>query len=95
MYNYNRDVYQAEHERMERMMTAAQRQVPVHMRRDGFKQATNWLAQHVGRPAGELWSSYLSRAARRVGVYYRRTTRVVGLVLNTVEGLFEMAPRRV
>ena len=95
MYNYNRDVYQAEHERKERMMTASQRQVPVHMRRDGFKQATGWLAANFGRPAAAIVSSYSARASRRVAVYYRRsTTRLAGLVLNTLDGLVAMVPDR-
>ena len=95
MYNYNRDVAQAEQERMERMMTAAQRQVPHHMRRDGFTQATGWLANNVGRPAGAAWSANSARASRRLRVYYRRvSTRALGLVLNTADGLIDMAPGR-
>ena len=50
MYNYNRDVYQAEQERMVRMLIASQRQVPYHMRRNSLKQATGWLSEHAGAP---------------------------------------------
>ena len=95
MYNYNRDVAQAEQERMERMMTAAQRQAPYHMRRDGFTQATGWLAKNVGRPVVAVWSANSARASRRLSVYYRRaSTRALGLVLNTAGGLLEMVPGR-
>jgi hypothetical protein len=95
MYNYNRDVAQAEQERMERMMTAAQRQVPHRMRRDGFTQATGWLAQKFGRPAVAVWSTNSARASRRLSVYYRRaSTRGLGLVLNTANSLMDMVPGR-
>ena len=95
MYNYNRDVAQAEQERFERMKTARQRQVPYHMRRDGFQQARGWLSEHVGAPIGTAWAGYYGRASRRAGILYRRsTTRAAGLVLNTLEGLLDMAPGR-
>ena len=95
MYNDNRDVAQAEEERVERMMTVRQRQVPYHMRRDGFKQATGWLVLHVGKPVGESWSAYSASATRRLAVLYRRyTTRAAGLILNTLEGLLDMTPGR-
>jgi hypothetical protein len=95
MYNYNRDVAQAEQERMERMMTAAQRQVPYHMRRDGFTQATGWLAKNFSRPLIALLSTNSARASRRLSVYYRRaSTRALGLILNTAEGLVDMVPGR-
>ena len=95
MYNYNRDVAQAEQERMERMMTAAQRQVPHHMRRDGFTQVIGWLAKNLGRPVVAIFSASSARASRRLSVYYRRvSTRAMGLVLNTADGLIDMVPRR-
>lgn len=95
MYNYNRDVYQAEHERFERMMTARQRQVPTHLRRSARKQVSRWLASRVGEPASAMWSSNSASLSHRLGVWYRRaSTRVVGLVLNTLEGLLDLAPDR-
>ena len=95
MYNYNRDVAQAEQERMERMMTAAQRQVPYHMRRDGYTQVTRWLTRNIGRPVVAILSANSARASRRLSVYYRRaSTRALGLVLNTAEGLIDMVPGR-
>ena len=95
MYNYNRDVYQAEHERFERMMTASQRQVPYHLRRSSFKQAAGWLSGNIGDPVGTGASGFFGPASRRLAVYYRRaSTRVAGLVLNTLEGLLGMAPGR-
>lgn len=95
MFNYNRDVYQAEHERRERMLIASQRRVPYHMRRDGFKQATGWLARHAGRPIGGFWSSYAPLVSRQLAIYYRRaSTRVVALVLNALDNLIDIAPGR-
>lgn len=95
MYNYNRDVYQAEHERWERMMTASQRRVPYHLRRDGFSQATSWLAKHVGRPVGEFWSAFFPQVSRRLVIYYRRaSTRAVALVLNLLDNLIDIVPGR-
>jgi len=95
MYNYNRDVYQAEHERQQRMMSASERQLPYHLRRDGFSQATGWLGNHVFGPTGRFLSASSAKAMRRLAVYYRRaSTRAAGLVLNTLESLIEMAPGR-
>jgi hypothetical protein len=95
MYNYNRAVYQAEHERAERMLTASQRQVPYHLRRNEFKQAATWLARNVGRPLGASWSRNFGVVFHKLAVVYRRaSTRAVGLVLNTLEGLLNLAPGR-
>lgn len=95
MYNYNRDVYQAEQERMERMLTASQRQVPYHLRRNSFKQMTGWLSQNVAGPIKRVWSDNLAVVYHKLAVVYRRaSTRVAGLVLNTLEELFNLAPGR-
>lgn len=95
MYNYNRDVAQAEQERFERMKTARQRQVPYHMRRDGLSQAKGWLSEHVFAPASATWSGYYGVVSHRLVILYRRSsTRVAGLILNTLEELWDMAPGR-
>jgi len=95
MYNYNRDVYQAEQERMVRMLIASQRQVPYHLRRNSLKQATDWLSEHAGAPLKSAWSASYGVVAHRVVVLYRRaSTRLAGLVLNALEDLLEVAPGR-
>lgn len=95
MYNYNRDVYQAEQERMVRMLIASQRQVPYDMRRNAFKQATGWLSEKIGVPVKSVWSDYYGPVSHRLAVRYRRaSTRVAGLVLNALEGLLGVAPGR-
>jgi len=44
MYNFNRDAYQAEHERSEKMYTSASRHVPLHLRIDNGKRFAEWLS---------------------------------------------------
>jgi hypothetical protein len=93
MYNHNRAVAEAEQERFQRMKTARERQVPYHLRRDGFKQATGWLSEHIGEPVAGVSSDYYGIVSHKVLVWYRRTsTRIAGLVMNTLEGLWDMAP---
>ncbi|MFN2223230.1 MAG: hypothetical protein PVH65_18220 [Chloroflexota bacterium] len=95
MYSYNRDVYEAEQERMVRMLTASQRQVPYHLRRSSYKQVSGWLSEHVGSPTSAVLSSSYAVVSHRVIILYRRaSTRVAGLVLNALEGLFDLAPGR-
>jgi hypothetical protein len=95
MYNYNRDVYQAEQERMMRMMIAGQRQVPYHLRSNGFKQMTGWMSANLGAPFSEVWSGIYGVVSHRVFILYRRgSTRIAGLLLNALEGLFDLAPGR-
>jgi hypothetical protein len=95
MGSYNRDVYQAEQERMVRMLIASQRQVPYELRRNSLKQASGWLSEHAGRPLKVAWSQYSSVVFHRAVILYRRaSTRVAGLVLNALESLFDIAPER-
>lgn len=95
MYNHNRAVAEAEQERFMRMMTARQRQVPYHLRRDSFKQATRWLSTRVGDPVARVVSGHYDRTSHRLVVLYRRgSTRLAGLVLNTLESVLNIAPNR-
>jgi len=86
MSNYKRDVYRAENERQERMMTTNQRQTSAHTRRDGLTRTPGWLAAKVGRPAAAIASNYAARVSHRAVVYYRRaSTRAAGLVLKPLD----------
>lgn len=69
--------------------------VTVYVRRDRFSRATGWMAANVGRPSAALLSSFSARASHRAVVYYRRSsTRLAGLVLNRLDGLFNSVPGR-
>ena len=88
MYNYNRDVYQAEHERAEKMLTSAGRQVPVHLRADTGKRLSQWLSKSVTGPTlaslGSLASLVRAESARR---WRRASTRAAALAENAAKTL--------
>lgn len=88
MYNYNRDVLNAEHERSNRISAASNRQVPHHMRTENWKQAKGWLAQHIFQPVGTALSGNLNSMTNQFGRYWRRSSsRAKGLILNSVDSL--------
>lgn len=95
MYNYNRDVYQAEVNRNYAMERAAQQRLPEHLRSDRMKRALLWLSANITRPGRNALSSAASKGAYHGGRYWRRTSgRAIGLVVNTVNGLAEFVPGR-
>ena len=80
MYNYNRDVAQAEFERSERLSTALSRQVPYHLRVDNGERFKNWLAVSVVGPAKAALAPRASLVAREFARYWRRSSsRAAGL----------------
>jgi hypothetical protein len=84
MYNYNRDVANAEFERSERLSMAASRQVPVHLRVDNGKRLRGWLSAKVTGPARALASLVAEESAR----YWRRaSSRAAGLATNAAKSL--------
>jgi hypothetical protein len=88
MYNYNRDVLDAEYERSNRMTAASNRQVPYHLRTRNWKRTKGWLGQHIFQPAGASISGLLSTAGHQFGRYWRRSSsRAKGLLLNSIESL--------
>lgn len=88
MYNYNRDVLNAEHERANRMTSAAERQVPYHMRTENWKRARGWLSENIIQPAGYTLSQLLQAATLKGGRYWRRSSsRVKGVILNNFESI--------
>ncbi|MGB3713720.1 MAG: hypothetical protein WA996_04745 [Candidatus Promineifilaceae bacterium] len=88
MYNFNRDILQAEHERSERLSTAASRQVPLHLRVDNGKRLKNWLATEVTGPAKAALMSLTSLAVKESARYWRRSSsRASGLAANVAKSL--------
>lgn len=88
MYNYNRDVLNAEHERSNRISAASNRQIPYHMRTENWKRAKGWFVQHIFQPAGATSSGLLNTTSYQFGRYWRRSSsRVKGLVLNSFDSL--------
>lgn len=95
MSNDNHEVARDEHKRFERVTTARQRQVSYRLRRDGFKRASGWLSKNVGVPlASAMQDNYRIVSHRLIVLYRRASTRAAGLVLNTLENLWNMAPGR-
>lgn len=93
MYNYNRDVYQAEFERADRMRAAAERQVPLHLRADTGKRLAKWLSANVSGPALAALSEAASLAGLELARSWRRaSSRAAGLAVNAAKGLAELAP---
>ena len=85
MYNYNRDVAQAEFERTERMWTARERQVPEHLRIDQGKRIATPLAKLSGPTASAL-KSFASLIGREAARYWRRaSSRAAGLIENAAK----------
>ncbi|MFN2187592.1 MAG: hypothetical protein ACK2T3_02390, partial [Candidatus Promineifilaceae bacterium] len=74
MYNYNRDVYQAENERSEKMMTSASRHVPLHLRIDNRERISNWLSSRVISPWSSALSGQVSLVKRESARYWRRAS---------------------
>ena len=69
--------------------------MPYHLRRNAFKQATRWLSERVGAPAGSVLSTYYGLVSHKLVVRYRRvSTRLAALVLNALEDLQGVAPGR-
>jgi hypothetical protein len=88
MYNYNRDVAQAEHERSERLSTAASRQVPLHLRIDNGKRFKDWLELTVAGPAKAALTTLASVVARESARYWRRaSSRAAGLAAEVAKSL--------
>jgi hypothetical protein len=88
MYNYNRDVLNAEHERSNRISAASNRQVPYQLRTENLKRAKGWLGQHIFQPAGTTSSGVFNTTSDHFGRYWRRSSsRVKGLVLNGFDSL--------
>jgi hypothetical protein len=88
MYNFNRDVYQAEQERSERLLTAASRQVPVHLRVNNGKRLRSWLSATVTGPVEAALSDFASLVAKESARYWRRaSSRAAGLAVNAAKSL--------
>jgi hypothetical protein len=74
-------------------MSTRNKQDAPDKQHDDSAQTTSWLATHVGRPVSVAASKYTKLVAHRIVVVYRRaSTRVAGLVVNTIEGILEMVP---
>jgi hypothetical protein len=90
MHNFNRDAYQAEHERSEKMYTSASRQVPLHLRIDNGKRFANWLS--TSQTAGAI-SGFASLVRKESARYWRRaSSRAAGMAANGVEEILGIAP---
>ena len=88
MYNYNRDIHQAEHERSERLSTAASRQVPLHLKVDNGKRLKIWLSTEVTGPAKAALTRLTSLAVRESARYWRRSSsRAAGLASSVAKSL--------
>jgi hypothetical protein len=88
MYNYNRDIHQADYERSERLSTARNRQVPLHLRVDNDKRLKNWLSREVTGPAKAALMRLASLTIRESARYWRRSSsRAAGLAANAAKSL--------
>ena len=86
MYNFNRDAYQAEHERSEKMYTSASRHVPLHLRIDNGKRFAKWLSTN---PIATAISGFASLVGKESARYWRRaSSRAVGMAANAAEEIF-------
>lgn len=95
MYNYNRDVLNAQHERVNRRLTGANRQVPYHMRVDKIGRVKSWLSQNAVQPAGAALSNAAQFVASHGGRYWRRaSSRALGLIYNGFEAVSGVIPGR-
>ena len=92
---YLRDEYGAEHQRSNAMRTAADRDLPEHLRGSALSRGGRWLSVNAWQPAQVRMSIMADVASSYGGRYWRRMSgRVAGLVLNTVAGLVEHVPGR-
>jgi hypothetical protein len=92
MYNYNRDVLNAEHERSNRISAASNRQVPYQLRTENLKRAKGWLGQHIFQPTRATLSGIFNTTSDQFGRYWRRSSsRVKGMLFNSIDSLI---PRR-
>ena len=90
MTNFSRDVYQAEHERSEKLYTSASRQVPLHLRIDNGKRFAKWLSTN---PLTTAISGFASLVGKESARYWRRaSSRAVGLAANVAEEVHGIAP---
>jgi hypothetical protein len=95
MSNLKQDVYKAEHDRMAGAPATGRREMLFELPRDAFRRVSHAFSKHVGGPVAAVWSAYYSRVSRKLLIAYRRSsTRAAGLVLNTLDGIVEMAFRR-
>ena len=95
MYNYNRDVYQLEFERAERLATAAERRRPLELRSDRTERARRWLSQAVLQPVAGTLASYTMRTRYRMGAFLRRKrARAAGMFFNALGEVSSIIPGR-
>lgn len=95
MYNYNRDVYQAEFERANAMRAAMERQVPVHLRKNSLQDGLNWLSARALQPVGALFGRGAGVVRHYGGIYWRRSSsRLLGLIYNGYRRVTELVPGR-
>lgn len=74
-------------------MTAKNNEVPQETESVDALQSRAWLSTNITGPAGVAYSRYAKVVSHRLTVLYRRaSTRAVGLVLNTIEGILEIVP---
>jgi len=74
-------------------MTAKDNEVPQDTGKNGSSQEAGWLSKNIGDPVGVAYTRYATRVTHQLVVLYRRaSTRVAGLILNTLEGILEMVP---
>jgi hypothetical protein len=95
MYNYHRDVLNAQRERVSRRVTGANRQVPNHLRVDNIGRAKSWLSQNAAQPAGVALSAAGRFVALHGGRYWRRaSSRTMGLIFTGFESVSGIIPGR-
>lgn len=95
MYNYHRDVLNAQHERVNRRMTGANRQVPYHLRVDNIGRAKSWLSRNAIQPVGAALSTAGRFTASHGGRYWRRaSSRTLGLIYNSFESVLGVVSGR-
>jgi hypothetical protein len=93
MFNYNREVYEAEIYRADKMHTAANRQVPFELRSRTAKRVRSWLSREVIQPVLAGLAVFTALGASRTARTWRRvSTRVIGFVVNVYREIAELVP---
>ena len=84
MFNYNREVIEAEVYRADKRHAASTRQVPYGLRSSTRKVVQSWLSKNVFMPFQAQLTNYSTKVVSRAGRTWRRmSSRAVGLVVNT------------
>ena len=74
-------------------MTAKNNEVPQDTERVDALQRRAWVSENITGPADVIYAKYAKLVSHRLTVLYRRaSTRAVGLVLNTIDGILEIVP---